>query len=197
MITAPDVRTLEAVPFDVEDHLDGTLEVLFRLRSTDAVYPPAGAGTSSHSLEDWLLDDAGTDHWVALINGAVAGHVGLTPPRAHLNEALADLGHVSRATHGVLEIGRFFTDPIRQGQGIGSELFGAAIAAAEETGHQPALSVLGGSESARSFCADKGLQELGSVIGVNGRRFVFVRDPAATRADRFEAMRQGLYNLLG
>ncbi|HEX9089535.1 MAG TPA: GNAT family N-acetyltransferase [Arthrobacter sp.] len=193
---APDVLAIEAVPFSVEDHLHGTVELLMRLRATDAVYPPADAGHTPEGLTLWLLDGIGAGHWVTVVDGAVTGHIGLTAPGPQMITALADLGHVSPASAGVLEIGRFFTDPAYRRTGLGAELFRTACRTAEETGHQPALSVLAGSAGARSFCAGHGLQELGSVIGSQGRSIVFARDRAATRADRFEAMRVGLLNLL-
>lgn len=193
---APDVLTIEAVPFSVEDHLDATVELLLRLRAADAAYPPADAGKTPEDLTLWLLDGAGAGHWVTVVDGTVAAHIGLAAPGPQLVAALADLGHVSTASGGVLEIGRFFTDPAYRRLGLGAGLFRAACAAAEETGHQPALSVLAGSAGARGFCSGHGLAELGSVISSHGRSIVFVRDPAVIRADRLEAMRAGLLNLL-
>lgn len=187
---------IEAVLFDRDEHLEAVLDVLVRVRATDAAYPPADAGNTRESLRAWLLEGPVHGRWTVLADGTAAGHIMTSPPHDYLLRSLADFGYTSKATEGIMEIGRFFTDPEKRGLGLGSELFTAACEAAEETGHQPALAVLDGSRAARVFYAGNGMQELGSFVGVHGLNHVLVRDPAAIRESRLAAMRRGLYSLL-
>lgn len=187
---------IEAMPFTAE-HLDPVLDVLLKVAADDRAYPPADAGATRASLTAWLLDGPCTGRWVVLADGRVAGHIMTAPTHDYLTRALTDLGYASRSPEGICEVGRFFTDPDLRGLGLGSALFRTACDAAEETGHQPALAVLDGSHAARSFYAGHGMEEVGPFVGVHGLNHVFVRDPAAIRIARLDAMRTALLNLLG
>lgn len=184
---------IEATPY-TPAHAEAVLDVLSRV-AAESTYPAVGRTRSE--LAAWLLEGTCTGRWVVLADGVVAGHIATAPPRSRLSRALDEAGHTTGAPAGISEIGRFFTDPDLRGLGLGSALFVAACAAAEETGHQPALALPDSAVDAGRFAASHGLEELGLFVDGRGLTHLLVRDPAATRADRLEAMRAALYNLLG
>lgn len=104
--------------------------------------------------------------WVAVREGRLVGHVGVT--RAH-EPAQGPEGDVERAwsrAHGrpwqeLAVLGSFFTDPVARGTGAGLALHDAAVAEIRRQGLAPCLDVLPTHERAFSLYPRLGWVEAG------------------------------------
>ncbi|WP_354214861.1 GNAT family N-acetyltransferase [Arthrobacter sp. UYCo732] len=166
---------VEIAPFQDGQHLHGAVEALLKLRRAEGLYPPQrDVEATPTAFTGWLLSEDALGRWVAIVDGQVAGHISITAPHPYLTEALAGMGQVSPAPHGICEVSKFFVDPTVQGKGTGAQLFEAAFRFARREGMQPALAVVSTSLAARRFYDRHGMIETGSFQGIHGENFVFV-----------------------
>lgn len=173
---------VEIVPFRPENHLQGAVEGLLRLRRSEGLYPPRrDVEATPASFAYWLLSEDVLGRWVALVDGRVAGHISMTGPHPYLLDALVSMEQEPRAPGGFCEVSKFFVDPVAQGRGAGAALFDAAFDFANSRGLQPALAVVDTSLAARRFYDRHGMTEAGSFRGIHGENFVFVDATQALR----------------
>lgn len=166
---------IDVVPFDPEIHLSQARTVLERIWQSDPCYPPRNStdGTSA-SLETWLTEAIALGSWVALVEGAVAGHILTTEAHGYLLRHLAGSGWSESMNADVAEIGKFFVDPLHQRLGIGSVLLATVVNYLLAAGRRPALAVLAPSAAARRLYSSRGMTDLGTFEGDDGINHVFV-----------------------
>lgn len=166
---------IDVVPFDPEIHLTQARCVLERIWQSDPCYPPRNSTDGSpDSLESWLTEAIPLGSWVALVEGAVAGHILATEAHAYLLRHLTGSGWGESTNAAVAEIGKFFVDPLHQRLGIGSVLLATVVNHLLATGRQPALAVLAPSSAARRLYSSRGMIDLGTFDGDDGINHVFV-----------------------
>ena len=166
---------MAVVPFDVERHLGGAVDVLLRVREADPTYPhPSESGSNAEDLTAWLLRDPALARWVALQDGEVRGYVQVTEPHAYLLDHLESVEYSPRAAKGFAEVAKLFVRPLQQRGGIGGRLLEVACAFAWSNGFQPGLAVVTTSSAARELYAREGMRPVGSFVGLHGINHVFV-----------------------
>lgn len=170
-----DTTSPTTATFDAEVHLNGTLNLLLRLRDADSAYPPLRLkSTSQFAYADWLTRDTVSARWAAVSGEEVTGHVAIGVPGRALAAALPGLNCVSLASSGYCEISKLFVDPDRQGEGTGRALFSVARGYAWATAKQPVLTVPAASAEARRFFASRGMRDVGTFTSGHGLVHVFV-----------------------
>ena len=161
-------------PFSTS-HEDDLIGVLRRVRAMEGAYPPPQdvSGTDA-SYRSWLLSEPPLASWVATVDGSAVGHIATTRCHDYMERFLR--GRIPRGVEArrMLEVGRFFVDPLHQGAGIGTALFETALAFVHDSGSAASLAVIEGSAVARSFYRAHGLTEVGTFEGVHGTNHVFV-----------------------
>lgn len=179
----------QVVIFRPEEHLQGAVEALLRLRRAEGLYPPrADVEATPGGFAFWLLSEDVLGRWVAIVDGQAAGHISITAPHPYLTRALEEIGQTPSAPGGFCEVSKFFVDPAVQGRGVGAALFDAALGFARGEGLQPALAVVDTSLAARRFYGHHGMTEAGSFNGVHGGNFVFVDGTARSSRQQIPAV---------
>lgn len=167
-------------PFSAEHHLAGAVQVLLAVRRSDPTYPaPQDADATPESLTTWLLADQALSRWVALVDGAVVGHVLLCEPHVYLTRHLDQLGPRAggRTERGVVEIAKLFVSPSHRREAVGRALLRTACQAARASGKMPALAVVTTSRDALLLYESEGMEDVGGFVGVHGENRVLVQKP--------------------
>ena len=177
-------RHVVIVPFSADLHLHECVEVLRRVRASDATYPPQrDVGGDPDSFAAWLLDYPALGRWVAVIDGVVTGHVMVSTPHDYLVEHIGD-GLTQGPLGGqIAEIAKFFVDPLFQRRGVGEALLSESRAFSWAKGLQPSLAVVATSVSAVRLYERAGLKRRGSFQGVHGENLVFVDERPGSGAE--------------
>lgn len=163
---------VSVVRFVSDQHKDGTIRALQRLRLSGVDYPPAAdADNSDAALRSWLLDEPVLDRWVAETAGCVVGHVELSEPHRYLLDHLADQGSTGLP---LAEIGKLFVAPEAQHKGVGAALLARARESAVARGRRTALAVLPSSDAGIRMYERAGMQHAGSFSGVHGLNYVML-----------------------
>ncbi|HEY3733105.1 MAG TPA: GNAT family N-acetyltransferase [Streptosporangiaceae bacterium] len=156
------------------DDLEECVRVLGEVHHTDgypANWPADPAG--------WLTRPGLIAAWVAVHDGHLIGHVGLSRPRpGHAAVALFTAG--SGADGGVAMMSRLFVDPAARGLGAGTALAEHVVHEARARGLHAVLDVLDAEDSAAIALYERlGWRLLGRVPQHWGPRQVTVRCYAA------------------
>ncbi|MEU6340964.1 GNAT family N-acetyltransferase [Streptomyces sp. NPDC046977] len=134
---ARDGRPDRAVRPRTDDDVDECVRVLARVHRSDG-YPvdwPDRPG-------DWVARATGLGAWVAVLDGRLAGHVGLSRP-AEGDEAPGLWGDRNgTGREGTAVVSRLFVDPGARGYGLGALLLGRAEREARRLGLHPVLDVV-------------------------------------------------------
>jgi GNAT superfamily N-acetyltransferase len=149
--------------------------VLRAVRAAGGTYPPAYVEDADTQIAEWLERYPAAVRLVALVDGAVVGHVQLVAVEATDQDLPGALRRAGIDTVGIVELARLFVSPARRGGGVGRALFDAASSAASSLGLRPALCVLVTQREAVALYRDAGWVELDSFVGVSGvENLVFV-----------------------
>ncbi|MET9022591.1 GNAT family N-acetyltransferase [Actinopolymorpha sp. NPDC004070] len=168
---APDGRVLVRPREDAD--LPGCVRLLAEVHERDG-YPLIWP----EQPVDWLVGPARLAAWVALLDGQVVGHVGLSrcgpgdvaPDLLREREAgdrERDAGDRDRGPRPVV-LGRLATDPGARGKGVGTSLVTRAVEYARAHGLRPVLDVVDSDRSAVALYERLGWLRLGSVEQVWG-----------------------------
>jgi GNAT superfamily N-acetyltransferase len=160
------------VPFVEDEHREGAVAALLRVRKADPSYPPPqDADPTYESLSSWLQNEPVLARWVAVLNGSVTGHVQVSAAHKYLLDHLAtDLARC----RPFAEIGKLFVAPDTQNVGIGTALLYRACEFAVSQGMRPALAVLPTSVAAIRLYRRSGMECAGTFIGVHGENLVML-----------------------
>lgn len=117
-------------------HTDAVVELLLESRRRDGTYPPPYVAQDPSAVRDWLGRWQPLWSRVAVLDGAVVGHVEVHRPAPAVARVLAATG---AGADGHLEVGRLVVDPARRGTGLGRTLLRAAAAEVCARGARPVL----------------------------------------------------------
>lgn len=162
-------ENVEIIPFETSAHLEGTLDILSRVRAMGH-YPPRIANDATRGgYLAWLLENPDSERWVALRNGSVISHLSIELPRDYIRDFLVLLGYPPNEVARTAEISKIFVDPDYQHEGIGSALFSQASAIIRKANKMPIITVLKSSPLAIRFYQRQGGSDIGVLRSSSGR----------------------------
>lgn len=147
------------------------------VRSKDPSYPPPQdiQGMVYEHFSVWLMSEIVTHRWVALVDDKVAGHISMTKAHPYLTDHLKTVNFLPEGNRELLEISKFFVNPLFQGHGIGTELLHNALSVGLQEGYIPSLAVIASSTSAiEVYRREEMLNPAGHFHGIHGKNYVFI-----------------------
>jgi GNAT superfamily N-acetyltransferase len=176
----PDMLTIEK--YEPAVHHSQLLQCLQELQESKSSYPPKDTITNIQpTAAEWLSDEGEDAHrFVAMLEGRVVGHIGISALHDYMVKFLKDNSFVADENETELrsyvEIGTFFVSPSAQKHGVGGKLFAHILAETRRRGKIPALAVVESHDShkATQLYQRHGMLNVGYFHGTHGKNLIFI-----------------------